>query len=73
MARTGHGQIGCKFKGENCNSKYKPASKCNNIYTDLIEYVSKKVVKKEVIKKTKHVDTVVNSIHPLPFPITKAK
>ena len=30
------------------------------------------LVKKEVIKKTKNVDTVVNSIQPLPLTITNA-
>ena len=50
--------------------KQKIASKGSNINTDSVEYVPKTVVKKEVIKKTKHVDTVVNSIQPLPLPVS---
>ena len=50
MGRTGHGQISCKFKGEMCNSAYNTASKFININTNLIEYIPKKFVKKEVSK-----------------------
>ena len=57
-------------KGSRCNSKDKTASTGSKTNTDLIEYFPKTLVKKEVIKKTKHIDTVVNSIQPLPLPIT---
>ena len=50
MGRTGHVQIGRKLKGDKCNPKEKPASKVSNINTDLIEYVPKTLVKKELIK-----------------------
>ena len=46
MGLTGHGKIGCKLKGTCCNSKNKTASKGSKINTDLIEYVTKKMVKK---------------------------
>ena len=46
--------------------------KVSKINTDLIKYVTKTLVKKQVRKKPKHVDTVVNSIHTLPFTITNA-
>ena len=50
--------------------KIKKASKGININTDLIEYVTKTLVKK--ITKINHDDTVVNIIHPSTFPIANA-
>ena len=45
MGQTGHGQIGCKLKGETCNSKDKTAIKFSKINTDLFEYFPKTLVK----------------------------
>ena len=50
MGRTGHGQISCKLKGDKCTSKEKAACKVSNTNTDLIGYVPKTLVKKEVKK-----------------------
>ena len=72
MGQTAHGQISRKLKEYKCTSKNKPASKGSNIITDLIYNIPKTIVKKEVIKKHIHFDTVVNSIQSLPFPITNA-
>ena len=72
MGITGHGQISQKFKGERCNSAEKTASRGNKINTNLIEYATKRLVKKEVKKPPKHVDNVINSIKPLPLPVTKS-
>ena len=71
MGWTGHGQIGCKFKGSRFNSSDKTDSKGSNINTDFIDYVTKTFVKKEA-RKIKHVDTVVNSIQPFPLAVAKA-
>ena len=51
MGQTVHGQIGRKLKGSRCNSKDKAYSKVGKTNTDLIEYVPKTLVKKEVSKK----------------------
>ena len=69
MGKNFHGQIGCKLKEYNWTSKDKPAYKGSNINTDLMYDVTKTIVKKEVRKKAKHIDTVVNSIQYLPLPI----
>ena len=50
MGQTGYGQIGCKHKGGQykwVENKYHQVIKTN---TDLIEYVTKTIVNKEVIK-----------------------
>ena len=49
-------------------SRKKTASKGSKINTYLIEYITKAHVK----KRLKQVDTIDNSIQPLPFPTTKA-
>ena len=49
MGQTGHGYICCKYKGDMWYSADKKDSKVSNINTDLIEYVPKILVKKEVI------------------------
>ena len=46
MGETGHDQIGRNLKGDKCTSKDKPDYKANKINTDLIEYVTKTLVKK---------------------------
>ena len=46
MVKTGHDQIGRKFKGESCNTSDKIVSKGSKIYTNSIEYVLKTIVKK---------------------------
>ena len=50
---------------------YRHASKGSKINTDLIDYVTKTIVKKEVRIPPKHVDTVVNSIQSLPLLVAK--
>ena len=45
MCRTVHNQIICMLKVEMSNSPEKKSSKGGKINTDLIEYVTKKLVK----------------------------
>ena len=47
MGETSHGQIGRNFKEARCNSVDKTASKGSKTNNDLIEYVSKAILKKE--------------------------
>ena len=68
MGQTSHGHFFRNLKGDMCTSKDKPDYKGINVNTDLIEYVPKIPVKKEVRKNPKHVATVFNSIQPLPLP-----
>ena len=63
--------MGRKLKRSRCNSKYKTSSKGSKKNHDLIEYVPKTLVKKK-FKNPKLVDTVVNSIQHLTFPIRNA-
>ena len=72
MGWTCYGQISRKLKVERWNSKDKSASKGSKIDTDWIEYFPKTLVKKRSKKKSKHVDNVVKTAKPLPWPITKA-
>ena len=67
MGRTGHGIIGHELKRRRQNSTGKTDYKGNNINTDLIQYVTKTLVKKKVRKRVKHVDIDVNSIKPFPL------
>ena len=50
MGQTGHVKIGHNLKGDMCTSKDKLDSIVSKINTDLIEYVPKTLVKKEVRK-----------------------
>ena len=71
MGQNCHGQIGCKHNVVRCNFVDKTAFKIINMNTDLIEYVPKIIVKKEVRVKFKHVDPVFNSINTFPLAETK--
>ena len=48
MGQTDHGKIGRKLKEDKFTSKYKAASKGSNTNTDLILYVPKTLLKREV-------------------------
>ena len=62
MGQTDHGQISRKLKGARRNSKEKIDSTGIKSDDDLIEYVTRTLVKEGVRKKLRHVDTVVNII-----------
>ena len=72
MGQTGHVKIGHNLKGDMCTSKDKLDSIGSKINTDLIEYVPKTLVKKEVIKVPIHIADIFNSIQSLPLTTTNS-
>ena len=58
--QTGHTKIGCKLKGGKWNLADQTSSKGININTNLIKYVLKTLLEKEI-------STVVNSINHFPL------
>ena len=67
MGITGHGKFFSKSKEGQCNTSENTASQIIKIKTDLIGYVPKKIMQKEVSKIFKHVDPGVNSINIFPL------
>ena len=64
MGSTSHGQIGHKHNVGGCILVDKTNYQVIKIDTDLMEYVPKKLAKKEICKTIKHIDHGVNSLKP---------